>query len=224
MKYQLIQKEEIDNFIIDNIGYCNNYEMIFIKNIIGLIYYFTNIIFLGKTYGDFLSNIETDSRKIFLILSYLLNLISKYYINKSPIMKLIYRFCDFFSYLNFIRNNNDNQIITPNNFPFNYLFNIKYKNDLNLKNINLLYIENISFFIKKLLYNELSDLIIMLLPKRINNIKYSLLDKEYISNLCPICKNESTNITKLICGHKYCYYCYTINKKKNLKQCIICNK
>ena len=139
-------------------------------------------------------------------------------------MKLIYRFCDFFSYLNFIRNNNDNQIITPNNFPFNYLFNIKYKNDLNLKNINLLYIENISFFIKKLLYNELSDLIIMLLPKRINNIKYSLLDKEYISNLCPICKNESTNIIKLICGHKYCYYCYTINKKKNLKQCIICNK
>ena len=60
MKYQFIQKEEIDNFIIDNIGNLNNQEKHFIKNIIGLIYYFTNIIFLGKTYGDFLSNIEPN--------------------------------------------------------------------------------------------------------------------------------------------------------------------
>ena len=53
-------------------------------------------------------------------------------------MKLIYKFCDFFSYLNFIRNNNNNQMITPNYFPLNYLFNIKYKNILNIKDNNLL--------------------------------------------------------------------------------------
>ncbi len=224
MKYQFIQKEEIDNFIIDNIGNLNNQEKHFIKNIIGLIYYFTNIIFLGKTYGDFLSNIEPDSKKIFLILSYLLNLISKYYINKSSIMKLIYKFCDFLSYLNFIGNNNNNQMITPNYFPLNYLFNIKYKNTLNIKDNNLLYKENMSFFTRNLLYNEFSDLIIMLLPKRIKTFKYSLLDKEYISNLCSICRNECTNTIKLLCGHKYCYYCYIINKKKKLNYCLICNK
>ena len=139
-------------------------------------------------------------------------------------MKLIYKFCDFFSYLNFIRNNNNNQMITPNYFPLNYLFNIKYKNTLNIKDNNLLYKENMSFFIRKLLYNEFSDLIIMLLPKRIKAFKYSLLDKEYISNLCSICRNECTNTIKLLCGHKYCYYCYTIINKKKLKYCLICNK
>ena len=139
-------------------------------------------------------------------------------------MKLIYKFFDFFTYLNFIRNNNNNQMITPNYLPFNYLFNIKYKNTLNIKDNNLLYKENMSFFIRKLLYNEFSDLIIMLLPKRIKTFKYSLLDKEYISNLCSICRNECTNTIKLLCGHKYCYYCYTINKKKKLKYCLICNK
>ena len=139
-------------------------------------------------------------------------------------MKLIYKFFDFFSYLNFIGDNNNNQMITPNYFPLNYLFNIKYKNTLNIKVNNLLYKENMSFFIRKLLYNEFSDLIIMLLPKRIQTFKYSLLDKEYISNLWSICRNDCTNTIKLLCGHKYCYYCYTINKKKKLNYCLICNK
>ena len=115
-------------------------------------------------------------------------------------------------------------MITPNYFPLNYLFNIKYKNTLNIKDNNLLYKENMSFFIRKLLYNEFSDLIIMLLPKRIKAFKYSLLDKEYISNLCSICRNECTNTIKLLCGHKYCYYCYKIINKKKLKYCLICNK
>ena len=66
-------------------------------------------------------------------------------------MKLIYKFCDFFSYLNFIRNNNNNQMITPNYFPLNYLFNIKYKNTLNIKDNNLLYKENMSFFYKEII-------------------------------------------------------------------------
>ena len=42
-------------------------------------------------------------------------------------------------------------MITPNYFPLNYLFNIKYKNTLNIKDNNLLYKENMSFFYKEII-------------------------------------------------------------------------
>ena len=219
MHYHVIQKIETDNFIIDSLFHSKNND--FFKSLISLVYYFISILFKGQTPGDTLLGFKPESKKSLLIISYLFNLISKYYSKNNIFIRLIYKFSDLFSFLNFLMN--DNKKYSPNYYPIHQLFNIKYSYEFKPNN-NYLLNDNI-LFIKNLIYTELSDLMIILLPKKFN-YKYPLINNKFISNLCVICKNECTNTIKFSCGHKYCYYCYRINQKKDSinEVCIICHK
>ena len=58
--------------------------------------------------------------------------------------------------------------------------------------------------------------------------RYRAIDKIHISRLCALCKDEPSNIVSFKCGHRYCYYCYVVEREnkqiqdENKMYCFIC--
>lgn len=215
-KYQIIESDNIDDFILANLMEGIGKDQIVIKKTIELIYYLGNVLYNNTTPGNELMLIYTLNNKKTIVFFYIMRTLLPCIIEKYPILKLLYYLLDLRHFLRFLSNSNG---VGPT--LFESLFGImKYsENDISLLT------QGNTIILKNILLRELSLLLSFLFPKSKNN---HLIQTKEISCLCQICKNLPTNAVNFPCMHLYCYCCY-MNHPNNINidcpsYCIICNQ
>lgn len=205
--YSIIEQDNIDSFIISSLN--SNINSIFID----IFYYISSIISYGNTQGEIITRtsmqLDTNSNKnkIYKVLMFISKVLLKKLAAKRNITKIIYEIVDLVIYVIFI---GSNQMIGMN--ILDYVFRPRYI--CNNENTND------GQFLKKIIWDEISKMIVMILP--LMNRGISVIKN---TKLCCICRNDICNKVGFKCGHCYCYYCYQKRKRYiGLKEekCLIC--
>lgn len=194
------EKHELDNFIITNISHTTTHSKELI--IIELFYLLSNTLYNNKTPGDTIINITDTIPKTTKVLIYIIKSSIKYLSLKSPYINLISSLIDVIHYIFFIGNTNGISI----NY-IDYIFNRIYYCNNNITS------NNNTFLLKQMILNELISFIGVLFPQKQSTRRYLAIDKIHISRLCVLCKEEPSNIVLCKCGHRYCYYCYVVERE-----------
>ena len=211
------EKHELDNFIITNISHTTNPKELII---IELFYFLSNTLYNNKTPGDTIINIVDTIPKPTKALLYIIKSSIKYLSLKSPYINLISSLIDLIHYIIFIGNTNGVSL----NY-IDYIFNRRY-----YCNNNNITINNNTFLLKQMILNEVISFIGVLFPQQQSTQRYRAIDRIHISRLCALCKDEPSNIVSFKCGHRYCYYCYIVERENkqiqdddnNNMYCFIC--
>lgn len=205
--YSLIEQDNIDNFIISALN--SNINSIFID----IFYYLSSIISYSNTQGEIITrtSMTLDSNpkknKIYKVLLFISKVLLKHISSKRNISKIIYAIVDLVTYVIFIGSNQMiGMSILDHLFKPRYICNNQNDND--------------GMFIKKILWEEISKMIMMIVPLMNRGISINKSTK-----LCCICRNDISNKVGFNCGHCYCYYCYQkrkINIGLKEEKCLIC--
>lgn len=217
------EKHELDNFIITNISHTTHSKELII---IELFYFLSNTLYNNKTPGDTIINITDTIPKTTKVLIYIIKSSIKYLSLKSPYINLISSLIDVIHYIIFIGNTNGISL----NY-IDYIFNRIYycNNNITINNNNNN--NHNTFLLKQMILNELISFIGVLFPQKQSTQRYLAIDKIRISRLCVLCKEEPSNIVSFKCGHRYCYYCYVVERENkqiqdddnnNNMYCFIC--
>ena len=203
--YTIIEKDSIDNFIVNGFTQFNNTskEYLFIE----LLYYISQVALYNHTQGEILTNISTTmnnnvkTNKIVKILYFTSKILLKTMSSNNIVIRIICQLADIISYIYFIGSKKGMGL----HF-LDFVFCPTYITDNNHNIID-------SLLFKKIILNEISKLFLMIMPKKISTNLSSLNEKKNISYLCCLCHMELTNQIS-INEHKYCYYCYYKKNKK----------
>lgn len=203
--YSIIEKDSIDNFIVNGLTHFNNTskEYLFVE----LLYYISQVVLYNHTQGEILTNISiilnnnsTKTNKFLKILYFTSKILLKAISPNNILIRIIYQLIDIISYIYFIGSK------TGIGLHFlDFIFHPTYLTDNNHNIID-------SFLFKKIILNEISKVLLMIIPKQITNNLFYLNEKRNISYLCCLCHMELTNHIS-INEEKYCYYCF--KKKQN---------
>lgn len=203
--YSIIEKDSIDNFIVNGLTHFNytSKEYLFVE----LLYYISQVVLYNHTQGEILTNISTilsndkKTNKILKILYFTSKILLKTMSSNNILVRIIYQLIDVISYIYFIGSKNGIGL----HF-LDFFFRPSYLTDNNHNIID-------SFLFKKIILNEISKVILMIMPNKIANNLFSLNEKRNISYLCCYCHMELTNHISLG-KEKYCYYCFKKKQKK----------
>ena len=213
-KYQIIEKNYIDNFILRILTHLSGTKEKILFNFFFQAY---QILIFSRTQGEILSGLKSNSNKFSLVLNILLKVLFKHFSQTgSPLVQFLLRAADLISYVYFLsQSKGADESIVDNLFKKRYFSVVDVNDRDNIASDNLL--------IKKMIWEEISNFIILFLPYK-RCVAGEGPGKEG-PRVCPICEMYPTNIVSFRCGHSFCYYCYRINSlDEEEKKCILCFK